>query len=449
MQVFKLARPIPTVTLKSMRFALLKYAILLIALLLPVTTAAETWRTWKSTSGTEIEAKLSSQANGVATLEKRSGQSIEVKISQLSAADRQFLESIDRTTEVGVAKGLTQIAGLAAVPGTVSAEISCKAEPAWSYYLYLPAQFHTGRSWPVCFVMDAGGGSPGTLDRYRQAAESLGMILAVSKQSKNGFYDSIHAIVAMQNDVVERLPILPDLVIASGMSGGSRMAYLLAEVSKRVKGVLACGSGAGVYLSATDFRTAKLPKGVVICSLIGTNDFNRREAVNSHSRFDKDARLIWFPGNHDWAGEAIILEGLAHIYGKLLKISKIPEAAALRSTFSKSQLKWASEQQKSAPWATSRWAEFLATYPADPTTRNEAATLAAALAKEPRVVTANDAEKAVGEFVKKYFLSGSAGPDDTVDPAREKEAIKKAAEFGDLPQAEILRRLGRPAISSR
>ena len=68
-----------------------------------------------------------------------------------------------------------------------------------------------------------------------------------------------------------------------------------------MSGVLACASGAGVYPGKESFRQARLRGDTVVCSLIGTNDFNRREAVKSHKGFGKEARLIWFAGVHQWA----------------------------------------------------------------------------------------------------------------------------------------------------
>ena len=406
--------------------------------------AEEEWRTWKSSAGTEIEAKLISFEDGQVTLEKKDGKQLVVKPSQLSEADQEFLDAMADADEPEE-EPATGVDGIDAEPGSVSGKIECITDPKWSFHLYLPKDFDASRKWPVCFVMDPGGGSPGTLDRYIPAADQLGIILAVSVESKNDFPDSDLAMMAMAVDVYARLPVIGELAIASGMSGGSRMAYLLAEMDENVSGVLACGSGGGVYIKEKDFRPAKLRRDTVICSLIGTNDFNRCEAVESHQGYDKSARLIWFVGNHDWAGPDLITDGMAEVYGKMLMNSKSKDLDALREGFSKTQLAWAKGQQEKDPWVTYHWAEFLTDFPGDAAVQKEAATLTATLSKAPEVVQAIAAEKAIRDFANKYFADADSKTDSQEDASRDKEALKQRAKFEGLPQAEILDRMGKPS----
>lgn len=406
--------------------------------------AEDEWRTWKSAAGTAIEAKLVSFEDGQVTLEKKDGKQLVVKPAQLSAADQEFLEAM-ADAEEPEEEPAAGVAGLDAEPGSVSAKIECITDPKWSYHLYLPKGFDTARKWPVCFVMDPGGGSPGTLDRYIPAADQLGVILAVSVESKNEFPDSDLAMVAMAVDVYARLPVIEELAIASGMSGGSRMAYLLAEMDENVTGVLACGSGGGVYIKEKEFRQAVVRRGTVICSVIGTNDFNRCEAVESHQGYDKNARLIWFVGNHDWAGPDLITDGLAEVYGKMLMNSKSGDLDGLREAFSKTQLAWAKERQEKKPWITYHWAEFLKGFPGDAAVQKEAGDLAATLLEAPEVVQAIAAEKAITDFADKHFSDGNTKTDSQENESRDKEALKLRAKFEGLPQAEILDRMGKPS----
>jgi hypothetical protein len=55
-------------------------------------TTVHPYRTWTSTQGTTIEARLVRFSGGQATLERRNGSALRVKPSQLSADDRQYLE---------------------------------------------------------------------------------------------------------------------------------------------------------------------------------------------------------------------------------------------------------------------------------------------------------------------------------------------------------------------
>ena len=54
--------------------------------------ASEPYRTWKSVKGTSIEARLVEDAGATVTLQKRTGQKLQVKRTYLSPADRQYLD---------------------------------------------------------------------------------------------------------------------------------------------------------------------------------------------------------------------------------------------------------------------------------------------------------------------------------------------------------------------
>lgn len=424
------------------------------------------WRKWTSSTGSVIEAKLVTMGNDEVTLQQRSGKQIKLALSKLSQADQDYLAATTPaptapapapTTEptpattpapasapVPTSAGAGSIAGIDAVPGTTSGAIACQGDEKWSYHLYLPKAFNTGRTWPVCFVMDPGGGGPGSLQRYITSADKFGIILAVSVQSKNDYGDSDLAMMAMVKDVYARVPVNKALSFATGMSGGSRMAYLMAEMNKNIAGVLACGSGSGIYLKEKTFRKAKLHHGLVVCSLEGTNCFNRREAVASHKTFNEDCRIIWFPGGHVWAEEPLITEGMAHIYAKVLLHSKDAALAPLRNSLAEVLLERAISLEKTTPWVTWRWAELLKTYPVTNNVPQQAAAIATRLASDNTVILANKADKVIDEFAHRYFADGNSQADKAEVPARLNAAEKKAEEFSSLPQAEILKKLGKP-----
>jgi len=404
------------------------------------------WRSWKSSAGTAIEARLISASATEVVLEKRDGQQVTVKLTQLSAEDRVFL-SKNAAPAPPAKTGEKTIPGLDAVPGTVSGEIACAAAPQWTYRVYLPKEFHTGAQWPVCYVMDPGGGSAKTLERYLPAADHLGVILTVSIQAKNEFPQSGEALIAMSKDVAGRLPLLPGLVIASGMSGGSRMAYLLAETDKNIGGILACGAGNGVYPeeNIASFRRAELRRGTVVCGIFGTNDYNRREGVRTHKDYKKDSRLIWFPGNHDWAPANLITEGMAHVLGEMLSRQKDPALHGRRADFAGRQLALANSLRESTPWTAFLWAEYLTKFPGGAQQQSGAKSLAAELGRNPEVIRALKAEREIDAFAAKYFSDGKTGEDKTPDEARAKAAARQAESFAGLPQAELLKRLGEPA----
>jgi len=410
--------------------------------------AEEGFRTWTSKAGTSIEARLIKQTGQTITLEKKTdGKKLHLKIRQLSKADQDFISSIPAPAKKEAPKGETTVTGIDASPGKISAKIHCISDATWSYFIYLPKQFHTGKKWPVWFIMSAGGGrSGGALNRYKAGAERLGCILAISVQSKNGFEDSDIAMETMVKDVYQRLPVIDSLGFSTGMSGGSRMAYLLAERSKHVVGVLACGSGSGVYLTGTEFRTAKLSQSTYVYSLIGTNCFNRSEATMSHNKFPKDFRLRFFPGGHAWAGSPYIEEGMARVLGEALKRNKDRDLEKLKSDYAETMWLWTKELETDQPWEAAYWAEFLAHFKANSKVKSDADKLYSQLKSNPQVKLAKEADAAIEKFRNKYYnhyIDSKIGKKPA--PDRAAKANKIAEEFEGLPHAKIIRMLGKPS----
>jgi hypothetical protein len=414
----------------------------MLALTAQLTMAAEEldWRTWTSTSGTKIEGRVVKISGQSVTLErKEGGAELTVKFSQLIEADRKFLSEIPETPEE---KGATSIDGIDAKPGSISPEIKCVKDEEWSYHVYLPKEFHTGRQWPVCFIMSpGGGGGGGAIKRYITGADRLGIVLALSVQSKNNFWESSKPMAAMADDVYERFPVLDSLGLSTGFSGGSRMAYLLAERDKRIAGVVACGSGAGVYLAEKDFRQAKLRKSTYIYSLMGTNCFNRGEASTSHSRFSKNFRLRFFPGGHSWAGSPYLDEAMARVMGEALAQNKSKDLDDLRERYSRIMWKWTQELREKQPWEAAAWAEFLEGFKGDSQVSRAAGRLAAELAKDPEALRGKEAQKALEKFAEKRLLGSSDLRKDGA--STEKKADVLADEHEGLPHAELIRKLGR------
>lgn len=290
--------------------------------LVPGAGAEEEMRTWTSAVGSTIEARLVEASGRSVKLRTEDDRMLTLRLDQLSEADREYI------TERPEEKGPTEVRGIDARPGVISGPITCENDGDWSYHLYLPEAFHTGRNWPVWFVMSPGGGSGGgALKRYREGAERFGCILAVSVESKNGFEESDEAVEAMAADVPARLPIEDGLLFTSGFSGGSRMAFLLGERNRDVCGVLACGSGGGIYLSENDFRESQLRRSTYVYSLMGTNCFNRTESFESHQAYDDDCRLRFFPGGHAWAQSPLIAQGMGRVLGEALKRASGDEIA--------------------------------------------------------------------------------------------------------------------------
>ena len=247
------------------------------------------------------------------------------------------------------------------------------------------------------------------------------------------------------------------------------MAYYLAELEPTIVGVIACGSGMGIYpdeATQKGFRDAKLRPGLAVCSLMGTNCFNRDEAVRSHNKFNLSrCRLTFFPGKHDWAGPPLIADALTFVLGVALKDtakssassaqgSKLPPRPGslppVATSFRDQQFRYSRALWKRTlepgipPWEKAYWIASLADFSGEPLIKAAAMKVAAKLDKDPEVLAGRAAEEAVRAFAKKYY--SVYDKDKTPKPAREAEAEREAVKFEKLPQAEILRRLGKPQV---
>ncbi len=411
-----------------------------ILLLLPsfILTAEEIggWREWTSSTGTKVEGKILSRTADSITLERKdNGTKLTVKLSQLSKSDQEFIYNLP---EPEVVKGETKIEGTEATPGNSPQLMACK-DGKWNYYLYLPKEFHTGRKWPIMFVMSPSGGKGGkTLSRYIPGADRLGIVLALSVESKNQFADSDSAMESMADDAFSRLPLIEDLAFSTGMSGGSRMAYLLAERDSRIAGVIACGSGDGVYLKEAEFRDANLRKSTFVYSLLGTTCFNRTEASASHETFPDDYRLQFFPGAHTWAPEPFISPAMARVYGEGLLNSKCADIVSLKSTYLKTMVTWINEMKDKEPWEAAQWISFLRKFKPDAGIADKLSEISKQIASDPRTATGTEAEQEVRKFAHKYFTGESA------KSGLKQESETLATKYADLPHGEIFKLLGSP-----
>jgi len=402
-------------------------------------SAAE-MRTWTSTSGSKIEAKLAGVAGNLVTLENAEGRTMRVQLHQLSVADQVYVANPPEE------RGSPSVEGIDAQPGRISPRIVCQTDANWSYHVYLPKEFHDGREWPVWFIMSPGGGKNGkALKRYIKGAEALGCVLALSVESKNGFENTHKAVHAMVADVRQRFPVIDGLSFSSGFSGGSRMAYYLAEKDKNIQGILACGSGSGVYLPNDEFRPARLRSSTYVYSLVGARCFNRTGAFSSHLEFPDHYRLHFFPGNHDWAGGALIRLGMTRVLGEALKQSALPEARKLRGRYLASCRELVDGLEETEPWEAWIWAEFLSGFPGPPALQMEYRKKKAALEAQPQVKLAREAEKDIRTLCRKFYKDVFYTQDQKPNAKREEMANRMADAYASIPHGELIRALGSPA----
>ena len=184
--------------------------------------------------------------------------------------------------------------------GKIIEKVECRADSSLSYALYVPSNYDSKKKCPVLFAFDPIARGPVPVERFKDAAETYGYIVAGSNNSKNGpWAPSAKAILAMFNDVLERFAIDQQRVYATGFSGGARVACRLGYgLRGQIAGVIACGAG---------FPVETPPSAPVPFAFFGTagiEDFNYVEMRQLDRTLDALGgahRVEIFEGGHAWA----------------------------------------------------------------------------------------------------------------------------------------------------
>ncbi len=412
---------------------------LVVVLTLTGVARGDEMRTWTSTQGETIEAKLIEQNQQYVILENEEGQRAKMRLHVFSEADRSYLR--DRRLQPEIAP-LPPAENYKLPLGKVTDEIKCGNRERWSYHLYLPSFFNPTREWPVLFVMSPGGGSPGTLNRYVNGAEKNGWMLAVSRQSKNGFDKSEEAVLAMIEDVRAKHPVDEDRMYSSGFSGGARMAFVVAKQLKRepLAGVLACGAGG---------NPASVDRGTVVYGLSGTNCFNRWDMACTHEKLrNDDSRLWFFPGNHEWANAELIFDGMCWLNGCYLKDARTSNANAKKEKYryTMMMLEHIRGLIEDNPERAYRLARFMDDFDVPREFTGDLRSILAALRQKPAIKEYDKAEKAMYDLASEYFATNPMDYRNNNCPEKlTKDAEKLAQKYKDLDLAETIRKMGNPA----
>jgi dienelactone hydrolase len=185
----------------------------------------------------------------------------------------------------------------------------CQRDAAESYALYLPSNYTAEKKWPILYAFDpiARGRLP--VERFREAAEKYGYIIAGSNNSKNGpVRGSLEAMDAVWRDTHARFTLDDNRVYATGFSGGARVASLAATACGNcVAGVIACGAG---------FNSAYPPSkqtSFAVFAAVGVDDFNYPELAALDQTLEKYSiphRLAVFEGSHAWPPPDVCMEAI-------------------------------------------------------------------------------------------------------------------------------------------
>ncbi len=395
-------------------------------------------RTWTSSGGSTIQAKLVNHNSVSVVLEKATGEKLKIALYKLSGADRKYIQMLAvRKYEDEPPPANDYSISL----NKISQEIKCDQLPEWSYYIYLPPNFNLTRKWPVLFIMSPGGGRPKTAERYIKGARKNGWILAVSKQSKNGFARSMTAVMAMIEDVQAKHPVDERRMYSSGFSGGARMAFSVAEILKDIPmaGVLPCGAGGlGV----------KLSRKTVIYGICGSNCFNRWDMACTMKEIkNKTSQLWFFAGAHKWANEPELLDGINWLNGCYLKKGRGTNKLLCgeKHRYAKMMLEHLRSLVDADPERAYRTGVFMEQFGIQPYFRSDLKEIMTDLRKRPNIQKYIKAEKSMYALVNKYYATDVMDyRNNNCPPALTREAGALATKYEGLALARLLKQMGRP-----
>ena len=195
--------------------------------------------------------------------------------------------------------------------GQIIDDVVCADDLAQHYSLYLPSTFTPDRAWPVILAFDAGGRGRRGVERYQAGAERYGYIVAGSNNSRNGpWKTSLDAARAMTTDVAKRFPVDARRIYTAGMSGGARVAMMVALhpelMAGRNHGV------AGVLASSAGFPPGEVRESVPfpVFATAGTDDFNYLEVRALDRALKGPRRVVIFEGGHTWLPVEAATEGI-------------------------------------------------------------------------------------------------------------------------------------------
>ncbi|QLE00430.1 alpha/beta hydrolase [Galbibacter sp. BG1] len=193
-----------------------------------------------------------------------------------------------------------------------------------SYAIYLPSNYNTEKKWPLIMVFDASGRGASAVNIFKESAEKYGYVIAASNGVKNGTYqENLNIARVFYADVLESYNIDTNSMYVAGFSGGARLAVSIAVISKKIKGVIACGAS----FANNEMYTPK-KNNFLFVGIVGNEDYNYREMQLAEQYLAKrkfDSELLIFSGGHVWPPSEYIAKAVRLITLKSMTRNIIPK----------------------------------------------------------------------------------------------------------------------------
>lgn len=208
-----------------------------------------------------------------------------------------------------------------------------------TYALYLPVNYIHSKKFPVILLFDPQAAGILPVKRYKELAEKYNFILMGSNNSKNGQPQEVtnRILSALWNDVENRFSVDQRMIFASGFSGGSRIATMLAIYTGGIRGVVACGAGLPSNGNPSFFRFDYF-------GIVGNADFNMWEMRDLDKNLGSSLpgrragglrhELLIFNGIHSWPEAAVFEKGIQWHLINAMADSVIPSDPKVKTEYS-------------------------------------------------------------------------------------------------------------------
>ena len=211
--------------------------------------------------------------------------------------------------------------------GMIVDPVRCEDDAAQSYALYLPSRYTPDRQWSLLLAFHPAARGRAMVEKYQAAAEEYGYIIAASNNSRNGpFAVSTAAAVAMSTDVGRRFSVDPRRVYLAGMSGGARVAMVVALAGNNIAGVIASSAG---YPDSQPRATVPF----AVFSTAGTEDFNHLEMRLLDRKLTSPHFLAVFTGGHTLPPDDVVREAIEWLELQAMRSGRRAKDAALVGRF--------------------------------------------------------------------------------------------------------------------
>ena len=203
-----------------------------------------------------------------------------------------------------VAIGASRVRAQELPRGVVIDDVKCADDAAQSYSLFLPSAYRPDRVWSLLIGFHPGARGRAIVETYQAAAEQYGYIVAGSNTSRNGPWSvSMTAVHAVSADLGQRFSIDAERLYLTGLSGGARVAMMVALGKNNIAGVIASSAG-----FPDSQPRASVPFAVF--GTAGTDDFNYIEMRLLDRKLTSPHHLAVFDGGHTLPPDAVALEAL-------------------------------------------------------------------------------------------------------------------------------------------